>query len=149
MWIMDMNSVELKAFAELVADIVECRLRSPAAAEVRRLQLRDDIVAVSDQNSNITEVVRGARRVLHDHDIDGIGAKIDQTREREPRPPDDLYEELKRLEKKLRGLMNEDAYERKLIWRHQISLADLTSILVEILSILRKLYGRTLPQPQG
>ncbi len=146
---MDMNSVELKAFAELVADIVECRLRSPAAAEVRRLQLRDDIVAVSDQNSNITEVVRGARRVLHDHDIDGIGAKIDQTREREPRPPDDLYEELKRLEKKLRGLMNEDAYERKLIWRHQISLADLTSILVEILSILRKLYGRTLPQPQG
>jgi hypothetical protein len=116
---------------------------------VRRLQLRDDIVAVSDQNSNITDVVRGARRVLHDHDIDGIGAKIDQTREREPRPPDDLYEELKRLEKKLRGLMNEDAYERKLVWRHQISLADLTSILVEILSILRKLYGRTLPQPQG
>lgn len=145
---MDMNSTELKAFAELVADIVECRLRGADKAEIRRQVLRDDIVALSEQLTNIGDVLKGSRRVLADHDLDGIGLKIDSIRELEPQPRDDIYEELKKLERKLRRLQDKDSYEKKLPWRHQINVDDLVSVLVEILDILRKLYRRSTP-PEG
>ena len=96
-------------------------------------------------------MVRQAVGVLEEHDLDGIAAKIDRIRDQEDPTtvPDDLYEELKRLEEKIRRAGDESTYEYKLPTRVQITIPDLWSIFVELLDILRKLYGRSLPRNPG
>ena len=72
----------------------------------------------------------------------------------EPRPPDDLRQELEKLRRKLEELQrdvqrdNPRLLERKVPWRYQIDISLLIDILIEILHILMKLYRRSLP-PEG
>jgi len=120
---------------------------SSASADDEDSSLREQLEAVGRRFDVLPDLLESSNRVLDEHDLGGISKRLDGIRKREgKKPPDDLYEELKKLAEKLERLRTEKVYERKLPWRRQISLAHLISILVEILDILRKLYERSVPR---
>lgn len=109
--------------------------------------LRARLEEVGRRFDVLPDLLASSNRILDEHDLAGISETLDGIREQEgKRPPDDLYEELKKLAKKLERLRSGEVFERKFPWRRQISLDHLISILVEILDVLRKLYGRSVPR---
>lgn len=112
--------------------------------------LRGRLEAVGERFDVLPELLQSSNRILDEHGFDQIKKKIAAIAEQEgSHAPDDLREELDRLWKKIARLRQGKDFERKFPWRRQISLDLLISILVELLDILRKLYGRTVPRPGG
>jgi hypothetical protein len=144
-----MDAIQLKAFADLVADLVVCRLAGgdPATEDRRRTQLLRDLMALSDTQGVLPDLLPRVRQVLADHDFDRVLKEIRDLGASEVAPPDDLFDELRRLAEKLRSAQDESTYEYKLPTRVQIKIPDLVSILVEILDILKKLARRSMSTP--
>lgn len=141
-----MDAAELKALADLVADIVVCRLsgRDAGADDRRQAALLRDLNALSETRGILPDLLPRIRQVLADHEFDRVAGEIRELGAREANPPDDLFDELRRLAEKIRRAQNEDTYEYKLPTRVQIKIPDLVSILVEILDILKKLSRRSI-----
>ncbi len=141
-----MDATELKAVADLVADIVVCRLTGGdvGADERRQSALLRDLNALSDTRGILPDLLPKIRQVLADHEFDRVAAEIRELGAGELNPPDDLFDELRKLAEKIRHAQDDDTYEYKLPTRVQIKIPDLVSILVEILEILKKLARRSI-----
>lgn len=111
--------------------------------------LRTHLETVGERFDVLPELLESSNRILDEHGFEEIKAKIEAIGEQEGgNPPDDLEKELYKLWEKIERLRRGEDFERKFPWRRQISLDLLISILVELLDILRKLYGRSVP-PRG
>lgn len=141
-----MDIAEVRALADLVADLVVCRLAGGATGDDERRQdvLLRDLSALSERKGVLPDLLPRVRRVLDDHGFERIAGEIRQLHETEVDPPDDLLLELRRLAEKIRRAQDADTYEYKLPTRVQIRIEDLVSILVEILDILKKLARRSM-----
>lgn len=141
-----MDATELKAVADLVADIVVCRLTGGDAGSDERRQtlLLRDLNALSETRGILPDLLPKVRQVLADHDFERVAGEINDLGGRESNPPDDLVEELRKLAEKIRRAQDESTYEYKLPTRVQIRIPELVSILVEILDILKKLSRRSI-----
>jgi hypothetical protein len=129
------------------------RKRSAGAASAKPsaelARLRRQLLAVAVAFDQTPQQTRAIARVGRQHNLKMFDARVREAKRRERRPPDDLYDELIRLKDKIRRLMQPapDDLERKVVWRRQIKLDVLVSILLEILDILAKLYRRSAEPP--
>jgi hypothetical protein len=126
------------------------RRRRPAPSRAAG-ELKRQLTEVAEAYDEMPQLQRVLAELSEQYDLGAIATRVKETRQREPNPPDDLAEELEELFNKIVRLGNKrpepGVYERKYPWRYQISLKLLISILIEILEILQKLYGRSIQTP--
>ncbi|MFQ5528406.1 MAG: hypothetical protein ACE5GX_19405 [Thermoanaerobaculia bacterium] len=114
--------------------------------------MRRRLIALSEEFDEFPQQLERIQAVTKDHDLERICKRIDRARESEgEKAPDDLGEELHKLQRKLQRLErgDDETYEYKFPTRKQIPLEFLISILIEILDILRKLYERSNRRVEG
>lgn len=123
----------------------------PLDEEQERLAaLLNDLESISARFGQRASLLDRIGGVLDAHDFGDFPRRLSRARASEPEPrPDDLYEELEKLRQKIEALQDEDSHEYKLPHRTQINVDDLTSLFVELLDVLRKLYERSNVRPSA